>query len=252
MLILEKIISSFILPPGLFILLLLILTIYLLNKSNSNWIKFISGLIFICLFFLSTAFGVRLLLHPLENYAEEISVNALEQHPIVVLGGGLNYHSTEKAEPSLHSLQRLIKGYQLQRRLECPLIYSGGIAIGQTKISEAAAAENFLRSLGMEPGMYIIEAKAQTTAENAIYLKKMIAEKDINQVYLVTSAYHMLRAAAVFKAQNIDFLAVHSGFIYDHQLSWLDYLPNRGALTANLAALHEWIGLIWYYIQARI
>ena len=252
MLSVEKIIASFIMPPGLFVILILILSIYLLKKSKSALIKITAIVSLLLIFFLSTAFGVKVLLHPLENYAEEISVNALEKHPIVVLGGGLNYYSKSEAKPSLHSMQRLIKGYQLQRKLKTKLIYSGGIAIGQEKISEADTAEEFLFSLGMDKSFYISENKAQTTFENAAYLKKWIEDNGIEKLYLVTSAYHVLRSAAVFKAQNIDFLIVHSGFIYDHQFSWLDYLPNRGSLTANLSALHEWIGLAWYYIRGRI
>lgn len=252
MLALEKIIASLVMPPGLFILLLLFLTIYLFRKSESKLIKLTAVFSLLLFFLLSTAFGVQLLLHPLENYAEEISVNAFERHPIVVLGGGLNYYSPEKAEPSLHSLQRLVKGYQLHRRLKTPLIYSGGVAIGQDKISEAESAADFLESLGMERKYYISEDQARTTFENAAYLKSWLAENEVEKVYLVTSAYHLLRSAAVFEAQDIDYLAVHSGFISDHQLSWLDYLPNRGALTANLSALHEWVGLFWYYLRGRI
>lgn len=252
MLALEKIIASFIMPPGLFILLFLILFIYLFKKSNSALIKIIALASFLFIFIMSTAFGVQLLLHPLENYAERNSVTDFEKYPIVVLGGGINYFSSEKAEPSLHSLQRLVKGYQLHRSLETPLIYSGGIAIGQEKISEADVAADFLFSLGMDKKFYISENKAQTTFENAAYLKKWIENNDVEKVYLVSSAYHILRSALVFNAQDIDFLIVHSGFIYDHQFSWLDYLPNRGALIANLSALHEWIGLAWYYIRGRI
>lgn len=252
MLSVEKIIASFIMPPGLFVILMLILSIYLFKKSKSVLMKITAITSLLLIFFLSTAFGVQVLLHPLENYAEKNSVNVFEEHPIVVLGGGLNYYSNNQAEPSLHSLQRLVKGYQLQRKLKTTLIYSGGVAIGQKKISEADAAEKFLSSLGMDESFYISENKAQSTFENAAYLKKWIEDNEIEKVYLVTSAYHILRSAAVFKAQNIDFLIVHSGFIYDHQFSWLDYLPNRGALTANLSALHEWIGLAWYYIRGRI
>ncbi|MEC9490221.1 MAG: YdcF family protein [Halanaerobiales bacterium] len=252
MLALEKIVASIIMPPGLFVLLLLLLTIYLFKKSDSGLIKLTSLFLLLFFFLLSTAFGVQLLLHPLENYAEKISVNAFERHPIVVLGGGLNYYSETEAKPSVHSLQRLVKGYQLHRRLNTPLIYSGGVALGQDRISEADAAGELLESLGMDLEFYISEDQAQTTFENAAYLKRWIEENGVKKVYLVTSAYHILRSAAVFEAQNIDFLAVHSGFISDHQFSWLDYLPNRGALTSNLSALHEWVGLAWYYLRGRI
>lgn len=252
MLALEKIIAAFIMPPGLFVLLLLLFCFYLFKKSESKLIKLTAVFTLLFFFFLSTAFGVQILLHPLENYADEISVNAFERHPIVVLGGGLNYQTREKAAPSIHSIQRLVKAYQLHRRLKTPLIYSGGVAIGQEKVSEADAAADFLESLGMEREFYISEDQAQTTFENAAYLKKWVEENKVEKVYLVTSAYHALRSAAVFRAQKLDFLLVHSGFIYDHQFSWLDYLPNRGAFTANLSALHEWVGLVWYYLRGRI
>lgn len=252
MLEMEKIIASLLIPPGLFIVLISVITVYLFRKSKSFWLKLIALFSLLLLIFLSTGFGVQVLLHPLENYAEEISVTALAPHPIVVLGGGLNYHSDQQAEPSLHSMQRLVKGYQLHRRLKTKLIYSGGVAIGQQKLSEAGNALKFLSDLGLEKKYYFAEKEAQTTFENAFYLKKLLADKKIEKVYLVSSAYHLLRAAAVFKAQDIDFLAVHAGFISDHRLSWLDYLPNRAALNANLTALHEWIGLFWYYLQGRI
>lgn len=252
MLALEKIAASFVMPPGIFILLLLVLTVYLFKKSGSKLIKLVAVMTLLGLIFLSTAFGVKIMLHPLENYAEDISVEAFSSHPIVVLGGGLNYYSNDKAEPSLHSLQRLVKGYQLHRRLKTPLIYTGGVAVGQEKISEAESASEFLQSLGMDQRYYISEDRAQTTYENAAYIKKWLADNGAERVYLVTSAYHVLRSAAVFKAQNIDFLVVHSGFIYDHRFSWLDYLPNRAALEANLTAIHEWVGLFWYYLRGRI
>ena len=56
----------------------------------------------------------------------------------------------------------------------------------------------------------------------------------------------------VFEKQGIDVIPVSSGIITDHRQSWLAYLPNRGSLTANMMALHEWMGLVWYKITKRI
>lgn len=42
MLALEKIISSFLMPPGFFIIILLIITVYLFFKSDSKLIKFLA------------------------------------------------------------------------------------------------------------------------------------------------------------------------------------------------------------------
>lgn len=248
----EKIIASLLLPPGIFIVLNLVFLIYLCKNRNSKLIRLTAVFSLLFLIFLTTAFGVKVLVHPLENYAESNLAETSLKYPIVVLGGGSNYFSAKKITPSTHSLQRLVKAYQLHRKLKAPIIYSGGVAIGQQKMSEADAAAEFLANLGLDSNYFLAENKAQTTFENSTYLKKIIQKNDIEKVYLVTSAYHMLRSTAVFKAQKIEVLPVHSGFIYDHNFSLLNYLPNRGALTANLTALHEWIGLLWYYLKGRI
>lgn len=192
------------------------------------------------------------MLLPLENYAEEISVDLEEDHPIVVLGGGNYYKTDGSAEPSVHSKQRLAKAYELHRTLNTKIIYSGGVGLGHDNFSEADAAKEFLSGLGLESEKYESEDQARSTYENALYIKKWLNENEIERIYLVTSAYHMYRSARAFRAQEIDFLAHHSGFIYDHKFSWLNYLPNRGALQVNLSALHEWVGIVWYYLRARI
>ena len=249
---LEKIIASFVMPPGLFILVFLVLTVYLILKTRSKLIKIAAVLTLILFVFMSTAPGVRLLLIPLENYAEEVSVQEDQDYPIVVLGGGVYYKDQNNAQLSVHSLQRLVKGYQIHKETGAPLIYSGGIAIGQENLSEADIAENFLLSLGMDVEKYSAEERAQSTYENGLYVKRWMDNNDFEKVYLVTSAYHIFRSSVVFEAQGIEFLPVHSGFIYDHKFSWLDYLPNRGALNVNMSALHEWIGVVWYYLRGRI
>jgi len=248
----EKIIASFVMPPGLFILVFLVLTVYLILKTKSKLIKIAAVLTLILFVFMSTALGVRLLLIPLENYAEEVSVQEDQDYPIVVLGGGVYYKDQNNAQLSVHSLQRLVKGYQIHNKTGAPLIYSGGIAIGQENLSEADIAENFLLSLGMDVEKYTAEERAQSTYENGLYVKRWMDNNEFEKVYLVTSAYHIFRSSAVFEAQGIEFLPVHSGFIYDHKFSWLDYLPNRGALNVNMSALHEWIGVVWYYLRGRI
>jgi uncharacterized SAM-binding protein YcdF (DUF218 family) len=249
---LEKIIASFVVPPGLFILAIFILSLYLFFKTKSKLIKLTAVLTLVLLIFMSTAFGVRLLLLPLENYAENVLVPAEEKYPIVVIGGGIYYKSEDNVQLSVHSLQRLIKGYQLYNELNTKIVYTGGIAVGQESISEADAAEGFLSSFGVEAEDYLGEGKAQSTYENGRYIKKWMNNNDIKKIYMVTSAYHIFRSSAVFQAQEIEFIPVHSGFIYDHKFSWLDYLPSRGALAVNMSALHEWIGLIWYYLSGRI
>ncbi|MGM0602679.1 MAG: YdcF family protein [Bacillota bacterium] len=252
MLALEKIIASLLMPPGLFILLLFVLTVYLIIKGKSGFIKIISVIFLLIMIILSSGIGIKLLLIPLENYADEINVHPMTPRPVVVLGGGIYHKEDEGAYPGLYSLQRIVRAYRIYNLHGTEMIYSGGIGVGYSETSESEIAAQVLENMGMNMEDYIEENRARTTFENAEYIKQWMDDNDYDKIYLVTSAVHMARSAAVFKKNNIDFLPVHSGYIFSHRLSYLEYLPSRGALTANLNALHEWIGLFWYYLTDRI
>lgn len=253
MLALEKIIASFFSFPGIFLLLWGIVTIYLFFKKSNIFIRLIALISILLMIFIFTGLGVKTLVLPLENYYTEDNYQLINKMPVVVLGGGINYNIPDKkGELSQSSLERLVRGYKLQKKLGSSIIYSGGIAVGQTDISEAEIASKWLKEMEVPDEKIIKEEHARTTYENGLYVKKWMKNNNVDNIYLITSAIHMPRSSAVFSNFNIDFIPVISGYSYNHKLSWLDYLPNRGALTANLAALHEWLGLIWYKINGRI
>jgi len=216
------------------------------------------------MYVLFTAFGTSFLVIPLERmYLDEMNVESVDQgYPIVVLGGGV-YYSKDKAYLSQHSLQRVVKGYELYRKIETPIVFSGGVAIGQNMIGESEVAAEWLSRMGVKKEDIIIENQARTTYENAVYVKRWLSDYNFdmsidtqgkidNRVYLVTSALHLPRSVLVFEKQGVDVIPISSGIAIDHQSSWLDYLPNRGSLTANMMAAHEWLGLLWYKITNRI
>ncbi len=264
MLALEKVLSSFLSLPGFFWSVWLIITIYLFRKGKSAVIYFLSLVSLIIMYVLFTAFGTSFLVVPLENmYLDEMNIESFDKgYPIVVLGGGV-YYSKERVYLNPHSLQRVVKGYELYQKLERPIVYSGGVAIGQNRMGESEVAAEWLSRLGVKKEDIIIENQARTTYENAVYVKRWLSEYNFdmslelrteldNTVYLVTSALHLPRSVLVFEKQGVDVIPVSSGIAIDHQPSWLDFLPNRGSLTANMMAVHEWLGLLWYKITNRI
>ncbi len=250
----EKIISSLITLPGLLLLLNLIIFVYLVKVSYSSFMKSISAFIIIIMVITFTGIGVHLFVFPLENYASETSVfqeNQLEDIPTVVLGGGVNYNvDGANSELSSISKDRLLKGIMIARDNGMPLIYSGGVGVGYEDTSEADVALEFVEQFeGID---FIQEKEARTTYENGLEIKKWLEAKDYNKIYLVTSAIHMKRSMKVFDSFDIDYIPVISNHAYSHNFSWLDYLPNRGSLRANMQAIHEWIGMAWYKINGRI
>lgn len=259
MLALEKILASFIALPGLFITIWLIITVYLVRKVKSNIIKVISVVFFLSMYILFSGIGIQYLLLPLETPYQSanilIAAGDLQQYPgrypVVVLGGGINY-LPDGAELNSCTLQRVMAGYKLQKALDTPIIFTGGTGIGQQGQSEADIAIDLLLELGVKKDYIIKEDKARTTYENGVYVKKLLTDKGYNRVYLVTSAVHLYRSSHVFNSLGVEVIPVAGGFMANHRLSWLDYLPNRSALQANLAAVHELMGIVWYKISGRI
>lgn len=76
----------------------------------------------------------------------------------------------------------------------------------------------------------------------------LLANRDIDQVLLVTSAFHMRRAQATFHASGIRVIPA----VTDHEvltgqkLTPLDFLPDVKALMNSSIALKEYLGL-WVY-----
>lgn len=263
MLVIEKIISSFLSLPGLFFLISLIITIYLFMRAKSLTIRILSFANLIMMYILFTSIGTVILVLPLESmYLDsDFQENLQIDYPIIILGGGIKY-TGEQAYLSPYSLQRLVKGFEIYKKIETPIIFTGGVAIGQREISESELAGDCLRKMGARSEDIIIEDQARTTYENGLYTKRWLLnyylgdsiddDKAELKAYLVTNALHMSRSVLVFEKQGIDVIPVSSGIMVDHKISWLSYLPNREALTANMMAIHEWVGLIWYKITGRI
>ncbi len=253
MLALEKVIASLLTLPGIFLVVWIIMMAYLIKKDRSIFMKLLAVITMIIMVITFTGLGVRFFVFPLENYARYQPTLYKEELPIVVMGGGI-YHDVGagKGELSSASLERLVTGYKLYSKLQTTIIYTGGIGVGYKELSEAEIASNWLRQMQMPERDIIREGQARTTYENGIYIKKWLANKKEKKVYLVTSAVHMKRSASVFEKLGISFIPVPAGHLYSHRLVWLDYLPGRGALNANMSAIHEWLGILWYKIKGRI
>lgn len=246
--------------PGILWLVVLVLTIYLFNQGKSRFIYFLSLLTLIVMYVFFTNIGTGLFAVPLENmYDRDLEITDYkEKHPIVVLGGGIVYGEND-AYLSAYSLQRTVKGYELYRQLESPMVLTGGVAIGHNNYTEAEVAAEWLVDMGINSQDIIIEDNARTTYENGKYVREWLlssynnsSNMSVPKVYLVTHALHLPRSVQVFENFGIEVIPVNAGILVDHRQSWLNFLPNRGSFSVNMMAVHEWLGLVWYKITGRI
>ncbi|WP_167935792.1 YdcF family protein [Halothermothrix orenii] len=234
----------------------MVITVYLIKKRSNRLIVGLACISLVLMYILSSAVGVMLFLIPLETKFPYYNISRYDKElPIVVLGGGINYFG-EKGEGKLNpiTLQRLVTGYRLYKEVETTLIFTGGQGIGHSGPSEADVAGEFLRELGINQEALVLENRARNTYENGLYVRDYLEQRNglDRGVYLVTSAVHLPRAVGVFRRLNLKVVPVPAGYFADHTQGWLDFFPARSNLNATLAAIHEWIGLLWYKVRGRI
>ena len=96
--------------------------------------------------------------------------------------------------------------------------------------------------MGVPSERVLYERAARTTYENAIFSASVRGVEKAKPWLLVTSAYHMPRSMALFRAAGWNVTPYPVGFRSVGHTSWTDYSLARGAVRWQLV-LHEVIGL---------
>ena len=171
---------------------------------------------------------------------------------IVMLGGAVDTHITaERGQPTLNEAgERITAVAELSRRFpQARLLLSGGASdlASHEPVTESAVARDLLVGLGLEPQRVELEERSRTTCENAEQSLLVANPKVGDRWVLVTSASHMPRAVACFRAAGfsvipypVDYRTRGTADLRGPMVSIAD-----GLQALDLAA-HEWIGLATY------
>ena len=181
---------------------------------------------------------------------------------IVVLGGATRSVGFPRQTVEVNEAgDRLLYAASLYQQGKAPLIVlSGGmiewLGFGS---AESMAMASILQQIGVPASAIIEERLSRNTYENVVNVKKILSERGIDQVLLVTSAMHMPRSLLIFKHLGIAAIPAPTDFlvnIYDLQIlsstrhGWLLYLlPNANNLEQFSSALKEYFGLVVYRLR---
>jgi uncharacterized SAM-binding protein YcdF (DUF218 family) len=150
--------------------------------------------------------------------------------------------------------ERITATVELARRYpNARIVFSGGTAaLMFDQLPEAPFAVKEFEALGVARDRITAEEQSRNTVENAVFSRLVANPKPGERWLLVTSAYHMPRAMAVFRA---------AGFpVEAYPVDWrtrgpIDLLRLSGSLSEGLArtdtAVHEWVGLVAYRLTGR-
>ncbi|MBL8640512.1 MAG: YdcF family protein [Alphaproteobacteria bacterium] len=203
--------------------------------------------------------GYNMLVY-LENQTSQRSMlsSRLPAHVngIIVLGGAVEVETSvargqvqlNEHAPRLTEMIRLARQYPTAK-----IVLSGGNGrLRDVGSSEALQSKRFLQTIGFDTTRLTLEDKSRNTYENCIFSKAMVGPKPQEVWILVTSAFHMPRAQAVFESQDWPIMAYPAGYLTAgaYKLSPnLDVLENMYTLQI---ALKEMIGIMAYTLTGKI
>lgn len=247
MFVVKKLIAPFFLPPGIFIVILLLTAIWLWRRRRRG-IAMVNLTIALLLWALASAPVAQGLRSGLEK-GLTIPHN-LQGDVIILLGGGINQDVPDlsgRGTPSSEMMTRLVTAVRIQRELKIPIIVSGGAVITGSD-PEAPVVRRFIIDLGVPQKQVLTEERSRDTKENAFYCREILALHGFRKPLLVTSAYHMRRSLEAFTNAGVQVTPVPAQFSIGNRkhLHWTGYLPEAGTLYASAASLREYLGLIFY------
>ncbi|WP_349922183.1 envelope biogenesis factor ElyC [Aeromonas veronii] len=240
------------LPFSLSLLLLALLLLWFTRFQKSG--KLLAS----CAFMLIAMMGMRPVSYELaRNLEQTYPPFEATQHPdieaIVVLGNG---HVSDPAVPERAwqnniALARTLEGVRLAEAYpKAELIFSGAVA--GDPLSNAEVNARMATSLGISRERMTLFENNKDTHDEAVSIARHLKGK---RVALVSSATHLPRAMALYRAQGLD--AVPAPTDYTAKQSQqpqplYTYLPKGRYLMYSEAAIHEWIGVWWARLRGQV
>ncbi len=238
----SKLFTYLVLPPGIFILMFLLASIYA-RRFRALFLLFA-----ICFYALSNSYVADWLLKPLEvSYNKPINLSQ-KADAVIVLGGG-SIAGSANLPLANDAYKRAVWALMISKQTNLPLLFSG--AGTYKKYTEANA---FLDSVNeIKQNLQIaniplhVEAKSLNTYQNAKFSKQLLEEEGIKNptIYLVTSAYHMKRSVKLYEHFGFKVIPAATDFkISNKPKDIWQVLPNIYALNKSYIALHEYVGIL--------
>ena len=243
-------------PVGLLWLALIIVTVALFRKKQRRLAWFTTMLVAVMTLLGSTDFP-GWVLRTMERPWAGVKLDELPVcDVVVVLGGG--------AEPSRYEAggihltkagDRLIMGLELMRlgKAKALCLGGGGASFDGAMRVEADLVKALLASWKLPANADVVSfGMTGNTHEEALKTVALLRERGWKRVLLVTSAFHMKRAAATFRTAGVDVVPVPCNFLTSVSTAEppLQFnVPNWGGCEKIGIWMHEMIG--WQMYRRR-
>lgn len=245
---LKKIVSLFIMPFSLGILLLLLGLVFLYRDKLMK-AKITLTLSLLWLFLISYSPLVNAILYQYEASYPTLHTPPKNIKYIYVLGNGVHTDEDHPITSQVHEVSsvRLNEGIRLYHALEeKPMIITSGYGGLYDPTPGAVMQQRLAIALGVKKEKIHIEPTAKDTQEEAIAAKTYIGNEPF---IVVTSASHMQRALKFFRSEGLHPIPAPT-----NHLAFIKYPNYAGffsisALRKTNILWHEMLGHLWQRIK---
>ena len=243
----SKLLSLLVYPLSLSLLL----CVFALVFARLRWerfrfftLLFAVGWLYLC----STALFANFLSGTLERGFVPRAMSAVGKADAIVLLGGAMRGDTPMgilADLNQHA-DRLIHAVALYKAGKAPVVLLSGGGVGDGR-PEALQMKDVLEVMGVPVENMLLEKQSRNTHDNAINSARILKDRGMQRILLVTSAYHMPRALGVFERQGLEVLPAPTDYqplVATRVIP--GWLPTVDSLHQSTDALHEIVGY-WVY-----
>ncbi|TPK70757.1 YdcF family protein [Mesorhizobium sp. B2-4-18] len=175
----------------------------------------------------------------------------------VVLGGGFEgaINLVRGGYELNSSGDRMVETAILARRFpQAKVVVSGGNgSLFFDGEGDADTAPRLLEALGVPADRLLLEDKSRNTYENAVFSRELVKPKPGETWLLVTSAFHMPRARALFDKAGFPTVQWPVDYRTSGRQGVGLFRDNAAdSLQNTTIAVREWIGLFAYWLSGRI
>jgi len=250
----KKIVAPFFFPLSICLELFIVglFTLWFTRRQKTG--KIIVSIGVILLTTISYGAVSDMFLGPLESKYLPITNTSAYQDVkwVVVLGGGHfpgpNLPITDQLTDA--SLVRLVEGIRIHKKLSnSKLLLSGGSVFDST--SDAGVMAKMAMALGIEKKEIVLESESKDTKDQARFIQNIIGN---NRFVLVTSASHMARSVALFRAKGMKPIPAPTGFQVKNTLkiSPATFFPSGKGIDKMERVVYEYLGIVWAKLRGQI
>jgi uncharacterized SAM-binding protein YcdF (DUF218 family) len=175
---------------------------------------------------------------------------------MIVLGGAFDLEVTagRGGMEMNQAADRYIEAVRLARLYpQAKILVSGGDgSFSGTYKGDAELSGTFFQSMGVDPAGIIMEKTSRNTIENVAETKTLLDANKLSDCLLITSAYHMPRAKALFDAEGVTIVPWPSDYRASGKVEFrLDFTQPSLNAALTSTAMREWAALLNAYLQGK-